>query len=105
MEFEQLIKLIGIRIKEKREGMGISQEELAKKIDDKKTRGFISNLENGKSTNPTIKSINAVAKALGIDVWELMVPDELNEKNVDYPEALQQFINSVDMKVREEELC
>ena len=104
MEYEQLIRLIGIRIREKREGMGLTQEELAKRVDDKKTRGGISTLEKGMFINPTIKSICAVAKALGVDVWELMVPDESIEKNVNYPEALQKFIDSSEIEIREEEV-
>ena len=103
MEYEQFLKLIGLRIREKREGMGFSQEELANKIDDKKTKAFISNLENGKS-QPNVKNIYAVAKTLGMDVWELMVPDESIEKNENYPKALQQFIDSIDIKIGQEEI-
>lgn len=104
MKYEQLIKLVGERVKEKREELGITQEQLAKRMNEKKYKSTISKLENGKTQNPTLKNICDVANALDVEVWELMVPLGIKNKDESYPTALQDFINSINVDIKKEEL-
>lgn len=57
-------KDIGIRIKEKREELGISQEELASGICN---QSVVSRIEKGE-TNASFSIIYQLAKKLGIDL-------------------------------------
>jgi transcriptional regulator with XRE-family HTH domain len=48
----------------------MTQEELASKV--KVTRFYISQLESGLRTNPSIPVLKRLAKALGVSVGELV---------------------------------
>lgn len=104
MDDDKILQLLGTRIKEKRLELDITQEELARRIN--KSKGDISNLENAKTPNPTIRNISAVARTLGMEVWELLKPDGHECDLPVYPRALQEFLSTLNEKniqLREEE--
>jgi transcriptional regulator with XRE-family HTH domain len=57
-------------IKERREGLGLTREELAKKA--KVTTAYVSMLEAGKRKNPSLPVLLRLAKALGVPMTELL---------------------------------
>jgi transcriptional regulator with XRE-family HTH domain len=57
-------------LKELREAQGLSQHALAKKA--KVTAPYITMLESGVRTNPTIDTLKKLAKALKVTVGELV---------------------------------
>jgi len=69
MTEKAFLKKIGPRIKQIRLEKGISQQELAAKLDYEKSN--MSRLESG-VLNPTIATLYRVAKALGIPLIELL---------------------------------
>ncbi len=62
-------KKLGKNLKKIRTEKGFSQADIAKVL--KMSRGFISNVENGK-TNPTLATIAKLAKAVDVSTDELM---------------------------------
>jgi transcriptional regulator with XRE-family HTH domain len=60
---------LGNAVRELRESAGYSQESFAAKI--KVHRTFMGTIERGK-TNPSLDTIERLAKGLGMSVWELM---------------------------------
>lgn len=97
---EELLKHIGANIRKIRERLGLSQVDLAKKID-KKHKSSISNIEKGRG-NPTIESLLAVAGALGVEVWELLRPS-LEDKEWLAMEDFFQYIGSTGCKISPED--
>jgi transcriptional regulator with XRE-family HTH domain len=59
---------LAVRIKQLRQARGLSQVELSRaaKVD----QGLLSRLEDGIG-NPSLKTLGAIAKALGVSVSEL----------------------------------
>lgn len=57
-------------IRNRRQDMGISQEELADKID--RTTGFVGQMERGESM-PSLGTFQALVRCLGIDATSLMI--------------------------------
>lgn len=70
---------IGEKIKEKREKLGISQRELARRIE--MSGQMISKIESGSST-PSIDTINKIAAILNVQVSALL--DDNNEESFSY---------------------
>jgi transcriptional regulator with XRE-family HTH domain len=60
---------LGHTVRELRASAGYSQESFAAKI--KVHRTFMGTIERGK-TNPSLDTIERLAKGLGLSVWELM---------------------------------
>lgn len=58
---------IGLRIKELRKSLGLSQEKLALKADIDRT--YLAGVEQGKR-NPSIKSLEKIIEALGVTFCE-----------------------------------
>ena len=58
---------IGLRIKELRNSLGLSQEKLALKADIDRT--YLAGVEQGKR-NPSIKSLEKIIEALGVRFCE-----------------------------------
>ncbi len=74
----EVAKLLGKRIKELRKSLGITQIELAEKVDvDPK---YVSRIETGIS-NPSLKTVEKISEIMNVDVARLFKPDEINEKN------------------------
>ncbi len=65
---DEAVKL-GKNLKRIRIEKGISQVDIARSL--KVSRGFISNIENGK-TNPTLATITKLADAVGVSINELL---------------------------------
>lgn len=57
-------------VKKLREGLGWSQNELARQS--KVSQPYISELEDGKAQNPSMKTLGKIAGALGVTVSELL---------------------------------
>lgn len=69
-----------IRIKELRTAEGISQEELARRLD--MSRPYLAQIENG-SRNLSTKRQAEIARALGVDATEIVdfdAPDKEDEE-------------------------
>jgi transcriptional regulator with XRE-family HTH domain len=69
MIFEQILKNIGIRIKDIRESQGISQQDLAAACNFEKAN--MSRIEAGR-TNLTIRTLFKIGQALKVTVSELV---------------------------------
>jgi transcriptional regulator with XRE-family HTH domain len=65
---------IGKRIKSLREERDMSQSQVEEKT--KIKREYLSKIENGESkfNNPTYKTLEKIAGAFGMQVWELLKP-------------------------------
>ena len=61
---------IGKMLKERREGLGLTREQLARKA--KVTRAYVSMMEAGKRKNPSLAVLQRLAKALGVSLTELL---------------------------------
>ena len=61
-------------IKRLREERGFTQEELAKKA--KLTKPYISQLESGARANPSVSAVKNLARALGVDVQQLLSDEQ-----------------------------
>jgi transcriptional regulator with XRE-family HTH domain len=57
-------------LKERREQVGLTREQLAKKA--KVTTAYVSMMEAGKRKNPSLAVLERLAKALGVPVTELL---------------------------------
>lgn len=57
-------------LRERREGLGLTREQLAKKA--KVTTAYVSMMEAGKRKNPSLDVLRKLAKALGVPVTELL---------------------------------
>jgi transcriptional regulator with XRE-family HTH domain len=62
----------GARIRRLRAKSGMSQEDLARRVG--VTTHTIWRLENGRSFNPRLDTLRAIAKALGVGVVALITP-------------------------------
>jgi transcriptional regulator with XRE-family HTH domain len=71
MKTDQSIKL-GRRVQERRKQMGLNLRELAGQAG--VTASFLSQLERGQS-NPSIKSLQAIAKTLNVSIFYLLVDE------------------------------
>lgn len=65
---KKAIRKFGKRVRETRQSLGWSQDELAFEIE--VDRSYVSSLERGQR-NPTIKTIAKVAHAFGISISDL----------------------------------
>ena len=61
---------IGKMLKERREVLGLTREQLAKKA--RVTTAYVSMMEAGKRKNPSLVVLHRLAKALGVPVTELL---------------------------------
>ena len=64
-----VLECFGRRVREKRKGLGLSQEEFASRCNLDRT--YISGIERGKR-NVGLRNVGAIAKALGVSIAELM---------------------------------
>ena len=71
MKKEELLKKVGKRVQQIRTSKGLSQMDLASKIEGKIDTTNISRIESGR-TNPTIYTLHRIAEALEISVEELL---------------------------------
>ena len=87
---EDVNKVVGQRIKQRRKELGLSQDELAKKIG-YKTKGAISYFENG-LRSPDFEVVQKIAEALNTDLkyfWVGQEPTNVKWSNDDIPNKYQ----------------
>jgi transcriptional regulator with XRE-family HTH domain len=63
----------GRRLREIRESQGLSREDLAQMAGIKS--GIIYKLETKRNNNPKLKTLSAIARALGVRVADLILED------------------------------
>lgn len=66
---------MAFKIKELRDERRMSQDELAQKSGI--SRVIISNLETGAANNPTVRTLDKIALALGVDVRDLFFDESV----------------------------
>ncbi len=97
---------LGARIKRIREERGLSLGEL--EAASGVTKGYLSQLESGKATNPSVISVHKIAQGLGVRLADL-----LEEVGAEYalpehlPEGLREFIDRAEssgLRVSEEDV-
>ncbi|WP_281754289.1 helix-turn-helix domain-containing protein [Neptunitalea chrysea] len=71
MEKSELFKAVGKRIKELREAKGLTQVDLAGKMEGEFDTTNVSRIEAGR-TNPTLYNLYRIAVALEVDLEELV---------------------------------
>lgn len=91
---EEIIEKLGVRIREERKKIKITQEELARRVD--LSIDFIGYIERGKRT-PGIKTLGRIATALNVELYELFI-FEKNKKAKDNEVAIKKLILSLDNK-------
>ena len=72
MEKSELLRVTGKRIQELREKQGLTQLDLAAKIEGDFDTTNVSRIESGR-TNPTLYTLYRIAKALEVDINELLI--------------------------------
>ena len=78
MEKSELLKIAGKRIQELREQKGLTQVDLAGKIEGEFDTTNVSRIESGR-TNPTLYTLYRIAKALEIplrDLVDIALPED-----------------------------
>lgn len=68
-----LPQILGRNVREARKRRGLSQEQLALEADMK--RSYVSDMERG-TRNPSVKAIERLATALGVEPWTLLKDGE-----------------------------
>ena len=66
---------MGIRIKEIREKMGMTQEELAVKAG--VSRATLCEVENNPDKKPTVRTLEKLASALGVTLDRIFYPESV----------------------------
>lgn len=66
-----VVKLLGLNVRDLRRQQGLSQEELGHRTE--MDRSYISDLERG-TRNPSVKALGRIAEALGVSPAELLRP-------------------------------
>lgn len=66
-----VVQRLGVKVRERRTALGLSQEELAFQAGMK--RSYLSDLERG-VRNPTVRALGRLATALRLEPWELLMP-------------------------------
>ena len=104
MDITELLLIIGKRIKKERERQSLTQGMLASMLDSPISKSNISKLERGKG-NPTLQKLLLVANALGIELWDLIIPEGIIVDNDqgNYPPALQKLINNPSVNITDRE--
>lgn len=66
-------RIFGQRLKERRQGLGLSQAQLSGQTNI--TAAYISLVERGRA-NPTIDTMIKLAEAVGTEAWEMIAPSD-----------------------------
>lgn len=80
---------LGERIRASREAMGMSLADLEASCG--VTKGYLSQLERGEATNPSLEAVQKIAAGLGVRLSELL-GEEREGAVRDLPPALAEFI-------------
>jgi transcriptional regulator with XRE-family HTH domain len=68
----ELATILGRNVRAHRKRLGLSQEQLA--LETEMKRSYLSDLERG-TRNPSVKAIERLAAALGVEPWRLLEPN------------------------------
>jgi transcriptional regulator with XRE-family HTH domain len=68
--------LFGTRLKKRRKALGLTQAQMFEKTGI--APGYVSYIENGRA-NPTIDMMVKLAETVGLEIWDMLRPD--NEPN------------------------
>lgn len=69
-----LYNLLRSRIAQLRSERGLTQEQVAKAADI--TLQYYQGLEGGRRKNPSLKVLAGLSKAFGVEVWQLLAPNQ-----------------------------
>ncbi len=89
-------KLIGSRIKQKRENLKFTQEFVAEKSDI--TSVYLSKMENGK-VRPTLDTLSEICAVIKIDLGSLLL-NSVSESNHYQTERIVQIFNACSPRVK-----
>ena len=81
--------MTGEKIREARQKIGITQKELAERMGTSPQN--LAQYENGKR-QPKLETLDKIAAALGIDVWELYEGYELPENDKEFENAWENLL-------------
>lgn len=84
---------IGIIIREKREGLGMSRDKFAEKID--KTVGFVGQMERGESL-PKVETLHNIINVLGLDANTLFNDEKIDGNQLAELEIIIRQLNEKD---------
>lgn len=68
-----VVVLLGLNVRKFRKLRGMTQEQLG--LDTEMERSYVSDLERG-TRNPSVKAVERLAKALGVEAHQLLMPIE-----------------------------
>ena len=81
---------LGARIKVIREERGLSLSDLARSCE--VTKGYLSQLEHGKATNPSVEAVKKIAQGLGVSLSDLLEEPTAPPPDASLPEGLRSFL-------------
>lgn len=84
-----ILKKLGLRIREERKRAGLTQEQLAEKVE--LSTDYIGYIERGKQA-PYLKTLERIAQILGVEVYELFIFKETPE-STERKEAIQAIVH------------
>lgn len=90
-----ILKKLGTRIREERKRAGLTQEKLAEKVD--LSVDYIGYIERGKQA-PYLKTLERIAKALRVEVYELFLFRDDDKKKDASEAAIKELILTVHNK-------
>ena len=67
------VVLLGLNVRKFRKLRGMTQEQLG--LETEMERSYVSDLERG-TRNPSIRAVERLAKALGVELHQLLMPVE-----------------------------
>ncbi len=94
-----ILKKLGARIQEERKKARLTQEELAERVD--LSVNYIGYIERGKQA-PYLKTLERIADALGIEVYELFLFKEEGRDVESEEEAIKELVLTVHKKDSED---
>lgn len=87
--------MLGKKIKEARKGIGLTQKQLADRLGTSPQN--LAQYENGKR-QPKLETLDRIATALGVDVWELYEDYELPENDKEFNHAWENLLIMNDIR-------
>lgn len=93
---------IGSRIKDIRQAKSMSQKEVALVLEMDQSQ--YSKIENGK-TDPYFSTIEKIANALGVNLNDLLAPDDVFKDINSYEKSLIEKLQLIDQLEEEEKKC
>lgn len=99
----EYVENLGKRIRERRVELGLSQDELARKVGLKATGNYVSRWERG-VVEPEGDYLELVAKALETSVGDLMSGPKADRSKSETPDLMGKVKNEADLRAEVQEL-